>query len=106
MEVGCNGIEGIRTTIGVGARELALDGAGSPYIVSRNICALMTCASDGSEAATVACREAVVEGSRILVEMERKRTSSASWVKPRVERDPRIVCVCLLSVSLFLTSIH
>ena len=53
-EVGWKGIEGVRTTIGVGARELARDGAGSPYIVSRNICALMTCASEGSDAATVA----------------------------------------------------
>ena len=87
-------MEGIRTTIGVGARELAREGVGSPYIVSRNICALMTCASEESEAATVAWREAVVEGSRILVEMERKRTSRASWVKPRVEREPRMVCVC------------
>jgi hypothetical protein len=53
-EVGWKGSEGVRTTIGVGPRELARDGAGSPYIVSRNICALMICASEGSEAATVA----------------------------------------------------
>jgi hypothetical protein len=84
--------EAERTTIGVGALELALDAAdGSPYIVSRNICADMTCASLGSEAATVACRLVVVFGSRILFEIDRKRTSSASWVRPRWVRDPRIV---------------
>lgn len=56
----------------MGARELALDCAnGSPNIVSRNICADMTCASDGSEAAIVAWSEVVVLGSRILFEMER-----------------------------------
>ena len=102
--MGCKGTEGIRTTIGVGARELAREGAGSPYMVSRNICALITCASEGSEAATVACREAVVFGSRILLEMERKSTSSASWVSPLVERDPRIVCVCIL-VSILESSL-
>ena len=53
-DVGWKGIEGVRTTIGVGARELAREGAGSPYMVSRNICELMTCASEGSEAAIVA----------------------------------------------------
>ena len=77
-DVGWDRSEGFRTIIGVGARELARDEVGSPYIESRNICALMTCASDGSEAATVACREAVVDGSRMLVEMDRKRTSRAS----------------------------
>lgn len=84
--------EGSRTTIGVGARELAREGAlGSPYIVSRNIEADITCASEGSDAATVACREVVVEGSRMLEEMLRNRTSSASWVRPRWVLDPRIV---------------
>ncbi len=81
--------------MGVGARELAREAAeGSLYIVSRNIWADMTWASEGSEAATVACREVVVEGSRMLGAMERKRTSRASWVKPRWERDPRIVWLC------------
>jgi hypothetical protein len=82
----------VRTTAGVGARELARDGAvGSPYIVSRNICADITCASLGSDAATVAWREFVVEGSSMFKEMDRKRTSSASCVRPRCVRDPRIV---------------
>jgi len=58
--------EAERTTIGVGALELAREAAdGSPYIVSRNICADITCASLGSEAATVACRLVVVFGSSI-----------------------------------------
>ena len=84
--------DGTRTTMGVGARELAREAAeGSPYIVSRNIWADITCASLGSEAATVACRLVVVLGSRILFEMDLKRTSSASWVRPRWVRDPRIV---------------
>ena len=83
---------GVRTTIGVGARELAREAAlVSLYIVSRNIWADMTCASEGSDAATVAWREAVVAGSRMFVDMERKRTSSASWVRPLWLRDPRIV---------------
>jgi hypothetical protein len=51
--------------------------------VSRNNWADITWASEGSDAATVACREAVVLGSRIFVDMEWKRTSSASWVRPR-----------------------
>lgn len=71
--------DGVRTTIGVGARELARDAAdGSPYIVSRNICADITCASEGSEAATVAWRDVDVLGSRMLCEMERNRRSRAS----------------------------
>jgi len=86
----------MRTTIGVGALELALEGADrSPYIVSMNICADMTCASDGSDAATVACREGVVDGSKILLLMDRKRTSRASCVRPRWLRDPRIVWLCI-----------
>jgi hypothetical protein len=51
----------------------------------------MTCASEGSEAAMVAWREVLVDGSRMLVEMERKRASRASWVRPRWVRDPKIV---------------
>ena len=83
------------STIGVGALEFARDGAdGSLNMLSINICADITCASLGSEAATVACKEVVVAGSRILSERERKRTSRESCVRPRWERDPRIVCVC------------
>lgn len=86
-------------TIGVGAREVALEDAeGSLNMLSMNICADMTCASLGSEAATVACKEVYVVGSRMLLERERKRTSRESWVRPRCVRDPRIVCVCLPSV--------
>ena len=92
MWVAVDAEEAERTTIGVGARLLARDAAEeSPYIVSRNICADITCASLGSEAATVACKLVVVLGSSMLFEMDRKRTSSASWVRPRWDRDPRIV---------------
>ena len=88
--------EGVRTTIGVGALELALEGADrSPYMVSMNICADITCASDGSEAATVACRDVVMEGPRMLSLIDRKRTSRASCVRPRWERDPKIVWLCV-----------
>jgi hypothetical protein len=51
----------------------------------------MTCASDGSDVASVACRLVLVLGSRIFFEIERKRTSSASCVRPRCDRDPRMV---------------
>lgn len=92
--------EFVRTTAGVAARELAREGAVvSPYMVSRNICADMTCASLGSEAATVAWREVVVEGSRIFEDMERNRTSRASCVNPRCVRDPRIVWLCDISAK-------
>jgi hypothetical protein len=86
-----------RTTIGVGALLLALLAAvaGSANIVSRNICADMTCASEGSEAATVAWRLVFVEGSRRELERERKRTSRASWVRPLCVREPRMVWLCL-----------
>jgi hypothetical protein len=93
-ELGWKGVEGIRTTIGVGALELALDGVGadgSPNIVSRNICADITCASLGSEAAMVACSELVAFGSRMLFEIERYRTSRASCVRPRWDLEPSIV---------------
>ena len=84
--------EAERTTIGVGALELAREAAdASLYIVSRNICADMTCASLGSEAATVACRLVVVVGSSMLFEIDRNSTSRASWVRPRWVRDPRMV---------------
>jgi hypothetical protein len=91
-----------RTTIGVGALLLALLApvAGSANIVSRNICADMTCASEGSEAATVACKLVFVEGSRRELERERKRTSRASWVRPLCVRDPRMVWLCLFGHSV------
>jgi hypothetical protein len=92
-----------RTTIGVGALLLALLAAvaGSANIVSRNICADMTCASEGSEAATVACRLVFVEGSRREPERERKRTSRASWVRPLCVREPRMVWLCSVVLSVF-----
>lgn len=80
-----------RTTMGVGARELARDWEGSPYMFSRNMVADMTWASLGSEAAIVACRLAFVDGSSMLCEIDRKSTSSASCVRPRWLRDPRMV---------------
>jgi hypothetical protein len=48
-------------------------------------------ASDGSEAAIECSRVGLESQSRMFGPMDRKMTSSESWVSPRWDRDPRIV---------------
>ena len=70
--------------MGVGALELALDGAErSPYTFSRNEVAEKMVASDGSDALIVCSSAGLELQSRRFWPRDRKMTSRASWVNPR-----------------------
>lgn len=89
-----------RTVIGVAALDPAREGpAKSPYIVSRKAGAEKMVASEVSEAVMLASRDACLLESTMLESIERNMTSSASWVKPRWDLEPSIVCVCCHPIS-------
>lgn len=51
-------------------------------------------ASDASDALIEASRDEDVEQSAMFWPIDRKRTSRVSCVRPRWDREPRIVCDC------------
>jgi hypothetical protein len=67
---------------------------GSPKAASRKCEAGTTAASEGSHACSESLAATRSWPWSMFWPMERKRTSRASWVRPRWVLDPRIVCVC------------
>lgn len=81
------------TIMGVWALELARkDADGSVNTVSRNAGAENMVASDESDAIIDGSRAEFASQSTKLSPRDRNMTSSASWVRPRWDRDPRMVC--------------
>jgi hypothetical protein len=87
------GLDG-RTSIGVAAREGAREWpAGSANVDSRKCDADERIDSDASHDCSDSMTDGTDVDSSMLGPMDRKRTSRASWVRPRWDLDPKIVCV-------------
>jgi hypothetical protein len=95
-------LEKAPVTIGVGALEF-LPLSGSPYMLSRNEVAYKSWPSEESDDCNEFSRPESEDcaGMRILVPIDRNRTSSVICVRPRCDRDPRIVWLYLSQRSEF-----
>jgi len=93
-------LEKVPVTIGVCALEF-LPLSGSPYMLSRNVVADKSWASEESEDCNELSRlESVAwAGIRIRVPIDRNKTSRVICVRPRCDRDPRIVWLYLSQPS-------